>query len=231
MHVSLAQRASSGDRGLRYRARGLPLAYAFTKKAQLIGQRAYAREHGLRSTSAILPTVYGPGDSFDENSHVVGALIGKFVRAAREGAPVVEVWGNGAQEREFLYVEDAADGVITAALRSDHDVLNLGSEVAHSVGHIAERIRTTAGFNGEIAYNTNRFVGVKRRVLGVSKMREEFGWTAPTSLEDGLGRTVRWHQWELEREAALTGDCLRVADGIAITRCNLQEPGYTPWQG
>ena len=77
-------------------------AYAFTKKATLVGQRAYRQEHGLRCSSVILPTVYGPGDSFAENSHVVGALIGKIVRAAESGAGEVEVWGDGSQEREFL---------------------------------------------------------------------------------------------------------------------------------
>jgi len=169
-------------------------AYAFTKKAMLIGQKAYAREHGLVSTSLILPTVYGPGDSFAENSHVVGALIGKFVRAVRDGAPTVEVWGDGLQEREFLYVEDAADGIIAAALGSNHDVLNLGTGTAYSVGHIARIIQAAAGFKGEIVFNMNRFVGVKRRVLDVSKMRDELGWAAPTTIDDGLARTTRWYE-------------------------------------
>jgi GDP-L-fucose synthase len=177
-------------------------AYAFTKKAQLIGQRAYAREHGLRSTSVILPTVYGPGDSFAENSHVIGALIGKFVRAVQRGAAEVEVWGDGTQEREFLYVEDAADGIITAALNSNQDVLNLGTGIAHSVGHIANHIKSASGFERRIVYNMNRFVGVKRRVLDVSKMRDELGWTAPTSLEDGLMRTVRWYESSLDPATA-----------------------------
>lgn len=168
-------------------------AYAFTKKAMLIGQRAYAREHGLASTSVILPTVYGPGDSFAENSHVVGALIGKFVRAARAGAPSVEVWGDGTQVREFLFVEDAADGIITAALGSDTDVLNLGTGAGYSIGHIAMLIKEASGFEGNIVFNSGRFVGVKTRVLDVAKMRDTVGWSAPTSLEDGLKRSVRWY--------------------------------------
>jgi len=129
-------------------------------------------------------------------------LIGKFVRAARSGADAVDVWGDGTQEREFLYVEDAADGIIAAAMNSDHDVLNLGAGVAHSVGHIAEHIKLVSGFRGRIAYNMNRFVGVKRRVLDVSKMREELGWTASTSLERGLGRTVKWYEASLDRAEA-----------------------------
>jgi GDP-L-fucose synthase len=180
-------------------------AYAFTKKALLIGQRAYAREHGLRSTSVILPTVYGPGDSFAENSHVVGALIGKFVHAARSGAPTVEVWGDGRQEREFLFVEDAADGIIAAALRAETDVLNLGAGVAHSIAEIAELIKIASGFTGRIAYRTDRFVGVQRRVLDVTKIRDLLGWTAPTSLRDGLTRTVRWHAAERDGVAGEGG--------------------------
>jgi GDP-L-fucose synthase len=179
-------------------------AYAFTKKAQLIGQRAYAREHGMHSTAVILPTVYGPGDSFAESSHVVGALIGKFVKATRNGAAEVEVWGDGTQEREFLYVDDAAEGVIAAALDSAYDVLNLGTGVAHSISYIAEHVKAGSSFEGRIAYNLNRFIGVKRRVLDVSKVREELGWTAPTSLRDGLRRTVRWYQEFLDKnETAL----------------------------
>lgn len=177
-------------------------AYAFTKKAMIIGQRAYRQEYDMRSTSVVLPTVYGPGDSFAENSHVAGALVGKFVRAAKRGAPNVEVWGDGKQEREFIYVDDAADGIITAALGSESDLLNLGVGGADSIGDIALKIKQAAGFEGEIVYNNNRFVGVKRRVLDVSRMRDELGWVAPTSIEEGLARTVRWYERELEREAA-----------------------------
>jgi nucleoside-diphosphate-sugar epimerase len=167
-------------------------AYAFTKKAQLIGQRAYAREHKLASTSVVLPTVYGPGDSFAQNSHVMGALVGKFVRAARSGAPTVEVWGNGEQEREFIYVDDAADGIVTAALQSNEDVLNLGTGSAYSIAHIANLIRDAARYQGVIQFNTDRFTGVRRRLLDVSKMRDLLGWTAPTPLEAGIARTVAW---------------------------------------
>jgi nucleoside-diphosphate-sugar epimerase len=174
-------------------------AYALTKKAMLVGQRAYRQEYGLRCTSVVLPTVYGPGDSFAENSHVVGALIGKFVRAARSGAPEVEVWGDGSQEREFLYVGDAVDGIITAALKSDEPALNLGMGDAQSIAQLAAWIREAAGFQGEIRYNMNRFVGVKTRKLDVSRMRDLLGWTAPTSLQDGIARTVAWYSESLDR--------------------------------
>jgi GDP-L-fucose synthase len=172
-------------------------AYAFTKKAMLIGQRAYRQEHGLTCTSVILPTVYGPGDSFAENSHVIGALIGKFVRAARDRSPAVEVWGDGTQEREFLFVEDAADGIVAAAIGSAEDTLNLGMGRAYSIGRIASAIKRAAGFEGEIVFNTDRFVGVKTRLLDVSRMRDTLGWTAPTAIEDGVIRTVRWYESSL----------------------------------
>lgn len=177
-------------------------AYAMTKKALLIGQRAYRQEYGGHCTSVVLPTVYGPHDSFAENSHVVGALIGKFVRAARSGAPTVEVWGDGMQEREFLYVGNAADGIIRAALESEVDVLNLGMGAAESIGQIARWIKEAAGFKGEIVYNQNRFVGVRTRRLDVSRVREVLGWTAETPLREGLKQTVDWYAASLDAENA-----------------------------
>jgi GDP-L-fucose synthase len=178
-------------------------AYAFTKKALLIGQRAYRQEHGLNSTSVVLPTVYGGGDSFAENSHVVGALVGKFVRAARAGAPTVEVWGTGEQQREFLLVEDAADGIIKAALHSTEPALNLGMGDAYAISDIAHWIKDAAGFKGEIVYNNSKFVGVRKRMLDVTKVREVLGWTAETSIREGLRKTVDWYTDHLGRASAL----------------------------
>jgi GDP-L-fucose synthase len=168
-------------------------AYAMTKKALLVGQRAYRREHGLVSTSVVLPTVYGPGDSFEENAHVVGALVGKFVRAAKAGAPAVEVWGDGAQRREFLFVEDAADGVIQAALKSDLEAINLGAGEAQAVGDLAVQIRDLAGFRGRIDFNIDRFVGVRSRVLDISRAAEVLGWRPATPIGEGLRKTVDWY--------------------------------------
>lgn len=165
-------------------------AYAFTKKALLVGQRAYAKEFSLSATSVVLPTVYGPGDSFAEDSHVMGALIGKFSRAAAAGADEVEVWGDGNQEREFLFVEDAVDGIIAASDRSKSDVRNLGSGQAHTVREVAEAIRTETGFRGAIRYNPERFVGASKRVLDSSRAFEELGWKPKTSLRDGVRATI-----------------------------------------
>ena len=167
-------------------------AYALTKKAMLIGQRAYRQEHELSSTSVILPTVYGPGDSFAEDSHVMGALVGKFVRAADRGAETVEVWGDGNQEREFLYVDDAVDGIIEAAMRSEEDVLNIGTGEAHRIGDIASWISDAAGFQGQVVNNTNRFVGVSKRMLDTSRAKEVLGWKAKTSIREGIEASVAW---------------------------------------
>jgi len=177
-------------------------SYAFTKKAMLIGQRAYRQEYNLNCTSVILPTVYGPGDSFAENSHVMGALIGKFVRAAKSDQSTVEVWGDGQQEREFLYVADAVDGMITAAQQSEVNVLNLGTGKAYSIQRIAETIKQASGFAGAIQYNSTRFVGVQKRLLDVSRVQQEIGWEAETTMEQGIYDTVRWYQSQLSTELA-----------------------------
>jgi len=172
-------------------------AYALTKKAQLIGQRAYAVEHNLRSTSVVLPTVYGPGDSFREDSHVMGALIGKFVRATRAGDATVEVWGSGDQEREFLYVDDAADGIIEAAMRSEVPILNLGVGRADKISEVAATIADVVGYRGRIVNNSNRFTGVSKRVMDVSLVESELHWRAATSLRHGIEKTVRAYHREL----------------------------------
>lgn len=176
-------------------------AYAETKKALLLGQRAYRQEHQLNSTAVVLPTVYGPGDSFAEDSHVMGALVGKFVRAAQDGAESVEVWGDGSQEREFLFVHDAADGIVEAALRSESDVLNLGPGEAYSIREITHWIKDAAGFRGRIEHNIDRFVGVKKRVLDVRQVREQLGWRCTTPIRDGIRRTVEWYRESLETAA------------------------------
>lgn len=177
-------------------------AYAFTKKALLVGQRAYRQEHGLNCISVVLPTVYGPGDSFEENSHVVGALVGKFVRAARAGLPTVEVWGTGEQRREFLLVDDASDGILQAALRSEVDALNLGMGDAYAISDIARWIQEASGFKGTIVYNDRKFVGVRKRMLDVTKVREVLDWSAATSIQEGIRRTVAWYNADLDARSA-----------------------------
>lgn len=165
-------------------------AYAFTKKALIIGQRAYVQEFGLSAAGAVLPTVYGPGDSFAEDSHVMGALIGKFSRAAKEGLPSVEVWGDGLQEREFLFVEDAVSGILRVAEAATSPAINLGTGVPVSVKQVAESIREATGYRGRIDYAPDRFVGARRRILSVDLAARELNWRAATDLKDGIRRTL-----------------------------------------
>jgi GDP-L-fucose synthase len=127
----------------------------------------------------------------------MGALIGKFVRASVSGDPSVEVWGDGSQEREFLYIEDAVRGIIDAAEGATSELLNLGTGEAHTIGDIARWIKESAGYCGSIRHNIDRFVGVRRRLLNVARARQELGWTAETPIQTGIGRTVSAYQAEL----------------------------------
>jgi len=169
-------------------------AYAFTKKALIIGQRAYCQEFKLSAASVVLPTIYGPNDSFSEDSHVMGALIGKFCRAAQEGRNTVEVWGDGLQEREFLHVEDAADGIIAAATKATSPVLNLGMGHGVTIRRIAEIIRQESGFKGEVCYNPQRFVGARSRVLCSDLAVREIGWQPRIDIETGIRRTIDFYR-------------------------------------
>lgn len=165
-------------------------AYAFTKKALVIGQRAYCQEFGLSAVSAVLSTIYGPGGAFTENAHVIGALIGKFCAAVKEGRDWVEVWGDGSQEREFLYIDDAVTGILDVASRATSPVLNLGAGLGVKISTVAEIIKAETGFKGEIRYNTDRFVGARRRVLSTELVRKEINWQPQVGLEEGIRRTV-----------------------------------------
>jgi GDP-L-fucose synthase len=165
-------------------------AYAFTKKALVIGQRAYCQEFGLSAVSAVLSTIYGPGGAFTENAHVIGALIGKFCSAVKQGRDWVEIWGDGQQEREFLYIDDAVSGILDVAHRATSPVLNLGSGTGVKISRVAEIIRAETGFKGEVRYNTNRFVGARRRVLSTELVRREINWQPSIGLEEGIRRAI-----------------------------------------
>ena len=175
-------------------------SYALTKKALLIGHKAYKQEYGLDCTSLILPTVYGPGDRFSEDSHVMSALIGKFVRASMNNLPFVEVWGDGQQEREFLYIDDAVDGIIEAARETNELVHNLGVGQTDTIFEIAQMIKKASNYKGEINFNKNKFTGVKKRVMNVNLIKENIGWEAKTSSWEGIQKTVNWYRQQLTKE-------------------------------
>jgi len=116
------------------------------------------------------------------------------VRAADDGTKEVEVWGDGLQEREFLFVDDAVDGIFANALHSPEPVLNLGTGTAYKIGDIARWIAESAGFKGRIIFNENRFVGVSKRILDVSLAQNILGWQAKTSIREGIDRAVAWRR-------------------------------------
>ncbi|HYS52875.1 MAG TPA: GDP-L-fucose synthase [Thermoanaerobaculia bacterium] len=169
--------------------------YGIAKKMLLIQQQAYRQEYGFRGIFLLPVNLYGPRDNFDlESSHVIPAMIRKFVEAKERGAREVVLWGDGTPTREFLYVEDAAGGIVAAAECYDKaDPVNLGSGEEISVKDLALRIARLAGFDGDIRWDTTKPNGQPRRMLDVSRAEREFGFRAKTTFDQGLDHTVAWY--------------------------------------
>jgi len=168
--------------------------YGVAKKALLVMLQAYRAEFGLKGIYLLPVNLYGPGDHLDlATNHVIPALIRKFIEAKREGRPWVEVWGTGRASREFLYVEDAARGIVAALERYDGpEPVNLGTGCEMTIRDLAETIRRLVGYEGEIRFDPSRPDGQPRRSLDTRRAWERFGWRAETPLEEGLERTVAW---------------------------------------
>lgn len=170
-------------------------AYGFTKKIQLVAQRAYHKQFGLRSNHLILTNLYGPHDVFTEyRSHVVSALIKKFADAVQAGHDHITLWGDGSPIREFLYVNDAAEAIVRAVdLPHDLEPVNIGTGIGTRIRELAELIAEFTGFAGRIEWNTSKPNGVARKVLDVARMKHVLNWEPPTSLREGLESTIRWY--------------------------------------
>jgi GDP-L-fucose synthase len=170
--------------------------YGIAKKALLVQLQAYRQEFGMRGIYLIPVNLYGPRDNFDlESSHVIPALIRKCVEAAERGDDVIEVWGSGEPTREFLYVEDAADGIVAAAERYEGgEPVNLGTGREISIRDLASLIAELTGFRGTFSWNAARPDGQPRRALDVSRARDRFGWTAKVPFEEGLEATISWYR-------------------------------------
>lgn len=149
--------------------------------------------------------LYGPGDNFDlESSHVIPALIRKCVEAVEEGREEIVVWGDGTPTREFLYVEDAVEGIVLATERYDGaDPVNLGSGVEISIRDLATTIAAMTGFSGRITWDSSKPNGQPRRCLDVSRAEREFGFRARMAFEGGLRKTVEWYQ--CQRRSCVAG--------------------------
>jgi len=170
--------------------------YGLAKKMLLVQAQAYRQQYGFNAIYLLPVNLYGPGDNFDPaSSHVIPALIKKFVEAVQSGAESVEVWGTGAASREFLYVDDAANGIALAAERYDKpEPVNLGAGFEITIRDLATLIADLTGFTGEIVWDTTRPDGQPRRCLDVSRAEREFGFRAKTGFEDGLRETIGWYR-------------------------------------
>jgi GDP-L-fucose synthase len=169
--------------------------YGLAKKMLLVQSQAYRAEHGFNSIFLLPVNLYGPRDTFDpESSHVVPALIKKCVDARRSGAASIQVWGDGSATREFLYVADAAEGIVLAAERYDgSEPVNLGSAFEISIRDLVQTIARLTGFDGGIEWDATKPNGQPRRKLDTSRARTLFGFESETTFEDGLRRTIDWY--------------------------------------
>jgi GDP-L-fucose synthase len=188
------------------------LTYGMPRKALWAHAWACQQESGFRSIHLVLPNLYGPRDHFDIiRSHALGALIRKVADAKQAGSNEVEVWGTGNAIREWMYVEDAADGVVRATERyNEIDILNLGSGKGCSIRELAEMIAEAADWRGRFAFDTARPDGAPRKILDTAKMRSVLGgWKPPTKLREGIRHTVRW--WLENRDATVSANPAAVA--------------------
>jgi GDP-L-fucose synthase len=178
--------------------------YGVAKKALLVGAQAYREQYGLNAIYLLPVNLYGPGDNFDlESSHVIPALVRKMIEAQERGESEVVLWGDGSPTREFLYVEDCAEGIDLAAQRYDGpDPVNLGTSEEISIRDLAELVGELTGFEGEIVWDTSKPNGQPRRRLDVSRAEQLFGFRARTPLRTGIERTVAWYRAEAPSYAA-----------------------------
>ncbi len=183
--------------------------YGVAKKSILVMAQAYRQEFGLDAVTLFPVNLYGPRDNFDlEDSHVIPAMIRKFVEARISGERHVTLWGDGSPTREFLYVDDAADAIVLAAERYDSpDPVNVGAGFEIRMRDLAEKIGRLARFTGEIVWDTTRPNGQPRRMLDTSRARERFGFTATTTFDAGLAKTIGWY--EANREDILRREAER----------------------
>ena len=176
--------------------------YGLAKKMLLVQAQAYRAQYGFNAIHLLPVNLYGPRDNFDlESSHVIPAMIRKFLAAKERGAPSVVLWGDGSPTREFLHVEDAAEAIALATERYDgSEPVNLGSGEEISIRELAELIAAEVGFRGEIVWDTTQPNGQPRRRLDVSRAERLFGFRAKHPFRDGVRQTVDWF---VEHRAAL----------------------------
>jgi GDP-L-fucose synthase len=169
--------------------------YGLAKKMLLVQAQAYRAQYGFNAIYLLPVNMYGPGDNFDpQSSHVIPALIKKFIEAKSKKQKTVTVWGTGNPTREFLYVEDAARGIVLATENyNGSEPVNLGSSQEISIRELAETIGDVVGFEGEIVWNHTKPDGQPRRKLDISKAKELFGFESTMSFSSGLKKTIHYY--------------------------------------
>lgn len=179
-------------------------SYGLAKLMALVQAQAYHQQYGFRAINLLMVNLYGPRDKFDlATGHVIPSLIRKIHEAEQAGRGFIEAWGTGNATREFLYVEDAAEGIALATERyAEPEPVNLGSGIEISIRDLVATIGRLMGFRGEIRWDTSQPDGQPRRRLDVSKAEGAFGFKATTSLEEGLKKTIRWWSTEASKTHA-----------------------------
>jgi GDP-L-fucose synthase len=170
-------------------------AYGLSKKMLLVQSHAYRQQYGFNTVVLLPVNLYGPRDNFNlESSHVIPAFIIKCLAAKEQGKPEVVMWGDGSPTREFLYIEDAARGILMATEKYDEDLpVNLGSGQEIRIRDLVDKMAGILGYSGKITWDTSKPNGQPRRMLDISRAREKFGFTAQVSLDEGLRRTIEWY--------------------------------------
>lgn len=176
--------------------------YGLAKKMLLVQAQAYRQQYGFNAIYLLPVNLYGPGDNFSpKSSHVIPALIKKVAEAKKTGQKYIEVWGTGKASREFLYVEDCAEGIVLATERYDKPgPINLGAGKEIKIKDLVETICKLMGFKGEILWNKTKPDGQPRRMLDTRLAKKEFGFTAKTDFTTGLNKTIKWY---LENAASI----------------------------
>lgn len=179
--------------------------YGLAKKMLLVQSQAYRQQYGYNSIFLLPVNLYGPGDSFDlESSHVIPALIRKCLEAKERGDETIVAWGDGTPTREFLYVEDAAEGIVMASERyNGSEPVNLGSGFEISIKDLLTTIARHTGFKGQIVWDTTKPNGQPRRALNTDRAYENFGFRATTDFDEGLRKTVEWFRLTLGQSEAI----------------------------
>ena len=171
--------------------------YGLAKKMLLVQAQAYRSQYGTNAIYLMPTNLYGPGDNFGPGGHVIPMLIARYCDAVERGASEVVAWGDGSPTREFLYVEDAAEGIVAATERYDGELpVNLGSGREVSIRDLTDMVAREIGYTGRIAWDTSKPLGQPRRCLDTSRAAELFGWRAATPFHLGLRRTVAWYRQE-----------------------------------